>query len=364
MTAEIIDGRKIAHALKAEVSEEVADLRARGVRCGLATVLVGDDYSSRAYERRITRIAGELDVAHEQVDLPGTTTQDEVLDVVGRLNTDAAVSGILVLRPLPPQIDEVDVFRALAPEKDIESVHPENAGLLALGTPRFVPSTAASIFYLLGSWLDGVGEDRASFYHRSLIVVVGRSNNVGKPAISLAYERQASVMSVDEWASKEGRLGWHTRQADVLVVAAGVAGLIKAEHVRSGRSSSTSASTRSTIRRRARSAWSATWPSTRSAPAFGPSPPFPAVSGPSPMCGSYATRSLPHVPQRVVESDLPHPRPGKDRRERPNAVTSNPVLRVRGDALVPRPARHRLRGLQVPRGAPVQHRREPSVQGP
>jgi methylenetetrahydrofolate dehydrogenase (NADP+) / methenyltetrahydrofolate cyclohydrolase len=234
MTAEIIDGRKIAHSLKAEVGGEIADLRAHGLHCGLATVLVGEDYSSRAYERRIARIAGELGVPCEQVSLPAAAAQDEVLTVVKRLNADPAVSGILVLRPLPPQVCEVEVFQTLAPEKDIESVHPENAGLLSLGTPRFVPSTAASIFYLLDSWLDGVGEDRASFYHRSLIVVVGRSNNVGKPAISLAYERQASVMSVDEWASKEGRLGWHTRQADVLVVAAGVASLIRAEHVRSG----------------------------------------------------------------------------------------------------------------------------------
>jgi methylenetetrahydrofolate dehydrogenase (NADP+)/methenyltetrahydrofolate cyclohydrolase len=234
MTAEIIDGRKIAHSLKADVTDEVEDLWARGFRCGLATIVVGDDFSSRAYERRLGRIADELGVPCEQVDLPETAPQDEVLGAVQRLNEDPAVSGILVLRPLPRHISEVDVFRALAPEKDIESVHPENAGLLALGTPRFVPSTAASIFYLLDSWLDSIGEDRTAFYHRSLIVVVGRSNNVGKPAVSLAYDRQASVMSVDEWASKEGRLGWHARQADVLVVAAGVAGLIKAEHVRPG----------------------------------------------------------------------------------------------------------------------------------
>jgi methylenetetrahydrofolate dehydrogenase (NADP+)/methenyltetrahydrofolate cyclohydrolase len=234
MTAQIIDGRKIAHVLKAEVTAEADDLRAQGTSCGLATVVVGDNYSSRAYERRLGRIATELRVPHEQVDLTADITQDEVLETIRRLNEDPAVSGILVLRPLPSHISEIEVFRALAPEKDIESVHPENVGLLALGTPRFVPSTAASVFHLLDAWLDSVGEDRASFYHRSLIVVVGRSNNVGKPAISLAYDREAAVMSVDEWASKEGRLGWHTRQADVLVVAAGVAGLIRAEHVRAG----------------------------------------------------------------------------------------------------------------------------------
>jgi methylenetetrahydrofolate dehydrogenase (NADP+)/methenyltetrahydrofolate cyclohydrolase len=234
MTAQLIDGRKIAHVLKAEVAAEVGRLHGDGVQCGLATVLVGEHYSSRAYVRRIGRVATELGVAHEAIPLPGTATQDEVLATVDQLNRDPAVSGILILRPLPAHIAEAEVFRALAPAKDIESVHPENAGLLALGTPRFVPSTAASVFHLLDSWLEANGEDRARFYHRSLIVVVGRSSNVGKPAISLAHDRQAAVMSVDEWASREGRLGWHTRQADVLVVAAGVAGLIRAEHVRPG----------------------------------------------------------------------------------------------------------------------------------
>ena len=139
MTAQIIDGRKAARTLKAEVTAEVADLRAGGVPCGLATLMVGDDCSSRAYQRRLDHTSDELGVSYEQVNLPETATQDEVLAVVHRLNEDPTVSGILVLRPLPRHISEVEVFRVLAPEKDIESVHPESAGLLALGTPRFVP---------------------------------------------------------------------------------------------------------------------------------------------------------------------------------------------------------------------------------
>jgi methylenetetrahydrofolate dehydrogenase (NADP+) / methenyltetrahydrofolate cyclohydrolase len=234
VTAELIDGRKIADALKEAVAAEITTLRAGHRRCGLATVLVGDDYGSRAYARRVARVAAELDVHCESVELPGDASRGEALAAVERLNADPAVSGVLVLRPLPPHLSEVELFGALAPEKDIESVHPVNAGLLAQGIPRFVPSTAASVFHLLDSWLDEAGEDRARFYHRSLIVVVGRSNNVGKPAISLAHDRQAAVTSVDEWASTEGRLGRYTRQADVLVVAAGVAGLITEEHVRPG----------------------------------------------------------------------------------------------------------------------------------
>src|SRR5206468_120703 len=111
--------------------------------------------------------------------LPANASQSQLLGLIAELNAAPEVSGILVLRPLPDHIDEATVFQALAPLKDIEAVHPENAGLLALGAPRFVPSTAASVFHLLDNWLDSIGENRADFYHRSLILVVGRSNNVG-----------------------------------------------------------------------------------------------------------------------------------------------------------------------------------------
>lgn len=234
MTAQIIDGRRIAANLKITVASEAAALRPQGTACGLATVTVGDDYAARAYERRLARAAAQLGIFHRPVKLPADCTQGELLGVVELLNADPMVSGILILRPLPRQLSEPEVFCALAPLKDIEAVHPENAGLLALGTPRYVPSTAAAAFHVLDTWLDEVGEVRPDFYHRSTIVVVGRSNNVGKPAVSLATERQASVESVDEWASRLGHLGAHTRRADVLIVAAGVPGLIRAEHVREG----------------------------------------------------------------------------------------------------------------------------------
>lgn len=234
MTAQVIDGRACARQLEEQLVGEVAAARADGVGIGLATLAVGDEYSAGAYERRLRRLAGELGVPYLHRALPATATEAEVLAEVELLDADPAVSGILVLRPLPPGIDEARVFRAVDPLKDVECVHPENAGLLALGVPRFVPSTAAAVFHLLDTWLDSVGEDRADFYHRSNIVVVGRSNNVGKPAISLGYERQATVQSVDEWADRTTGIGRHTRWADVLVVAAGVPGLIRAEHVSEG----------------------------------------------------------------------------------------------------------------------------------
>ena len=234
LAAQAIDGAAIARDLKTEVAREAGRLAARGITAGIATILIGGDAASQAYERRIARTAMELSVACRQRRLPVDVSQGEVLAEVGRLNADPAVSGILVLRPVPAHLSEEEIFTALDPAKDIEAVHPENAGLLALGQPRYVPSTPAAVFHVLDTWLADAGEDPPAFYHRAQITVVGRSNNVGKPAVSLAYGRQAAVESVDEWASRNGRLGFHTRRADVLIVAAGVPGLIRAEHVREG----------------------------------------------------------------------------------------------------------------------------------
>jgi methylenetetrahydrofolate dehydrogenase (NADP+)/methenyltetrahydrofolate cyclohydrolase len=234
MTAQVIDGRKIADELKHDVACEADELRAAGLNCGLTTIRVGDEFSSVTYEARLVRIGHELGIDVQAICLPVDTTEPQLLEVVHRANVDPATSGVLVLRPLPSSISEARVFQNLSPVKDIEAVHPQNAGLLSLGVPRYIPSTAASVFHVLDKWLDQEGEDRADFYHRARIVVVGRSNNVGKPLVSLAFARQAAVESVDEWASYTDRLSSHTRRADVLICAAGVPGLIRAEHVRAG----------------------------------------------------------------------------------------------------------------------------------
>jgi methylenetetrahydrofolate dehydrogenase (NADP+)/methenyltetrahydrofolate cyclohydrolase len=173
-------------------------------------------------------------VDHRHVPIDADANAADVVDAITALNDDPTISAILVLRPLPDHIGEAEVFRAVAPTKDVEGVHPENLGLLALGQPRFVSPTAASAFHVLDEWIDQSGIARHEFYHDSLIVVVGRSNNVGKPAMLLALQRQAALESVDEWASRNGQLGWHTRRADVLIVAAGSPELIHGEHVREG----------------------------------------------------------------------------------------------------------------------------------
>lgn len=234
MTAQIIDGSQIARELKARLVLEISELNGGRPLPGLATVQVGQDYASSAYERRVRRLAGEVGCRYDAALLPAETSDADVLATVGRFNGDPRISGILLLRPLGADQDESAIFRTLDPAKDIEAVHPSNAGLLALGQPRFVPSTPASCFYLLDRYLDGLEGGKSAFYERSLIVYIGRSNNVGKPAMLLGLDRNATVISCDEHTSKAGRLAQLTQQADVLIVAAGVPGLIGKEHVRAG----------------------------------------------------------------------------------------------------------------------------------
>lgn len=234
MSAQTIDGRKVAAALTEELRREVKTLADQGVRPGLATVLAGDDYAARAYERRVRRLAEDLGVRYLACSLPADVVTADVLAAVGGLAADPRISGILVLRPLPAGVNEVEVYRVMDPDKDIEAVTPLNAGLLAQGRPRFIPSTPAACFHLLDGYLADTPPDPAQFYARSLIAVVGRSNNVGKPSVLLGLARGATVVSCDVNTSRAGRLAELSRQADVLIVAAGVPGLITAAHVRPG----------------------------------------------------------------------------------------------------------------------------------
>lgn len=234
MTAVRIDGEKLAHELRAKVTAEAEALTSQGIVPGLATVLVGDDYASQAYERRVARLAGELGCRYVSEQLPAETEEAEVLAIIGKLNADPRVSGILVLRPLPRHIDEGHVFRQLNPLKDIEAVHPENAGLLALGQPRFVPSTPASVFWMLDRYVEDSGRDLTSFYNGLDLVLVGRSNNVGKPALWLGLARNATVISAHKHTAQAGRLEDFARQADILVVAAGVPRFVHGAMIKPG----------------------------------------------------------------------------------------------------------------------------------
>jgi methylenetetrahydrofolate dehydrogenase (NADP+) / methenyltetrahydrofolate cyclohydrolase len=232
--AHVIDGEGFADELRERLQADMAELQRAGVRPGLATVLVGDDYAAQAYERRVRRLAEELGCHYVSETLDREIEQADALAVVGKLNADPRVSGILILRPLPEQIAEAEIYRTLDPLKDIEAVHPENAGLLALGEPRFTPSTPASVFYMLDRYVEESGRDPKTFYNGLDLVLVGRSNNVGKPALWLGLARGATVVSCHHFTSQAGRLEEHTRSADILVVAAGVPRLVGGDMVKDG----------------------------------------------------------------------------------------------------------------------------------
>jgi methylenetetrahydrofolate dehydrogenase (NADP+)/methenyltetrahydrofolate cyclohydrolase len=230
--ATVIDGRAYAAELRERVGGELA--RLPGGAAGIATILIGDDYAAAVYQRRIDTHAREVGMASRMVQMPADSTLGQVVGKIAELDVDAEVSGILVLRPLPAHLPEARIFRALPTLKDIEAQNPENAGLLALGMPRFVPSTAGAAFHMLDRYMLQSGRDPALAYDGINLVLVGRSNNVGKPAAILGLARNATVISAHKHTSDAGRLAEHTITADVLLVAAGVPGLITGDMIRQG----------------------------------------------------------------------------------------------------------------------------------
>jgi methylenetetrahydrofolate dehydrogenase (NADP+) / methenyltetrahydrofolate cyclohydrolase len=234
VSATVVDGARFADGLRVEVEREVAELAAAGIRPGLATILVGEDYAAQVYERRVRRLAEEMGCRYVSEQLSADVEEADALALVGKLNADPRVSGILILRPLPPQVSEGHLYRQLDPLKDVEAVHPENAGLLALGEPRYTPSTPASVFHLLDRYVEESGRDPATFYNGLDLVLVGRSNNVGKPALWLGLARGATVVSCHHFTAQAGRLEEHTSRADILVVAAGVPRVVTGAMVKDG----------------------------------------------------------------------------------------------------------------------------------
>ncbi len=214
MTARIIDGKAIAAEVKKEVAAEAAELSAEGMTVGLATVLVGDDPASKVYIRAKHKVCAEVGIAAWDHDLPASTPQEQLLDLLARLNEDPKVHGILVQLPLPGHIDEEIVLDAVSPAKDPDGFHPYNLGSLLAGRPTVVPATPAGIQQLLiRSNLETSGAE---------VVIVGRSNIVGKPLAALLVQKAPganATVTVCHTATKD--LVGHTRRADILVVAAG-----------------------------------------------------------------------------------------------------------------------------------------------
>jgi methylenetetrahydrofolate dehydrogenase (NADP+)/methenyltetrahydrofolate cyclohydrolase len=214
-----MDGRALAERVRAEVKAELAELG----ELGLATILVGDDSASQIYIRRKHEAANEVGIQSLDVRLPAETTQEELHDRIAALNADAAVDGILVQLPLPDHLDEAAAVDTVDPAKDVDGLHPLNAGRLYLGRPTLVPATPVGIMSLLAEYDIELKGARA--------VVVGRSNIVGKPVALLLLQQHATVTICH---SRTRDLPRETLDADVLVVAAGRPSLVTADMVKRG----------------------------------------------------------------------------------------------------------------------------------
>jgi methylenetetrahydrofolate dehydrogenase (NADP+)/methenyltetrahydrofolate cyclohydrolase len=228
MTAFLIDGKALATRLQAEIGAEVADLHhISGVRPGLAAVLVGENPASQVYVRNKRKACTKAGMESWLHELPAEATQDQLVRLIAQLNDDPRVHGILVQLPLPKQIDEAKIVLAIDPAKDVDGFHPNNYGLLAAGNPRFVPCTPLGIQQLLIR--NHVKVDGAH------VVIVGRSNLVGKPlALLLMLKGEGGNSTVTVCHSRSNQMVELTRQADILVVAIGQAHFLKADMVRPG----------------------------------------------------------------------------------------------------------------------------------
>jgi methylenetetrahydrofolate dehydrogenase (NADP+)/methenyltetrahydrofolate cyclohydrolase len=224
----ILDGKQLAQTLQQEIAQEVARIALQtGTPPGLAAVLVGDNPASQVYVRNKRKACEQVGMASWLHQLPGDTTQVQLLDLIARLNVDGKVHGILVQLPLPRQIDEHAIIQAVLPEKDVDGFGPENLGLLTAGKPRFLPCTPAGVQQLLV-------RNNIPVEGRH-VVIVGRSNIVGKPlALILMQKAPGANATVTVCHSRSDNLKELTRQADILVMAIGAPEFLKADMVRPG----------------------------------------------------------------------------------------------------------------------------------
>jgi len=227
VTARILDGRAISAQIRAEVAGRVRALADKGVTPGLAAVFVGDDQASRIYVGAKHKACADVGIRSEQVDLPAYVTEGELLATLRRLNRDPEIHGIIVQAPMPPHLRELEVQRTVAPDKDVDGLHPWNVGMMVRGEATFQPATPYGIVELL------LRNDIP--LESQEVVVVGYGDLVGVPlSIMMAQDSIRGNATVTITHIKTRDLGAHTRQADILVAAAGVPQLIGADMVKPG----------------------------------------------------------------------------------------------------------------------------------
>jgi len=228
MSAQIISGTEIAKQIREELKQEIAELKEKhNLVPGLATVLVGEDPASQVYVGSKVRTCEALGVYSEKYDRPADTSEEELLKLVDKLNKDPKIHGILVQLPLPKHINETRVLCAIDPKKDVDGFHPVNVGKLMIGEPDYLPCTPHGIWQLLIR--SGVKIEGAE------VVVVGRSNIVGKPIANiLLQKKEGANATVTVCHTRTKDMSFHTRRADILIVAAGKPKAITADMVKEG----------------------------------------------------------------------------------------------------------------------------------
>lgn len=221
--AKLIDGKAVAVSVRAQVAQEVLQLKAKGITPGLAVVIVGDDPASRTYVNNKKKACAEVGVYSEEYALPASTSQQELLDLVNQLNQKKDIHGILVQSPLPNGLNETAIVEAIQPNKDVDAFHPSNVGRIMIGNFHFLPCTPAGVIELLHSAnIDICGKN---------CVVIGRSNIVGKPMAMLLLHNNGTVTICH---SKTKNLTEICQSADILVAAIGKPKLVTADMVKPG----------------------------------------------------------------------------------------------------------------------------------
>lgn len=219
----LIDGKRLAARVRERVAHQVSELEARGLAAALAVVLVGDDQASATYVRSKLKDCEQCGIASRDYKLPASTSQAELVDLVNTLNADPAVTGVLVQMPLPDHLDAEQVIAAISPEKDVDGFHPESLGRLVRGLPGLRPCTPAGIMAMLDEYQVDLAGKHA--------VIVGRSSIVGKPMAFMLLERDATISVAH---SRTRDVAEICKTADVLVVACGIARLVRGEWVKPG----------------------------------------------------------------------------------------------------------------------------------
>jgi methylenetetrahydrofolate dehydrogenase (NADP+)/methenyltetrahydrofolate cyclohydrolase len=227
MMASIIDGKAIAATIRGELAVEIRRMKEKGIIPGLGVILVGDDPASRSYVTAKETACHEIGIFSDDNRLPATTSQDSLITLVKKMNADPRINGILVQLPLPKHLDESEVLLTIDPDKDVDGFHPMNVGRMVVGEEAFLPCTPHGVVQMLAR--SGVPIEGAH------VVIVGRSNIVGKPLANMLMAKGKSAnATVTVCHTRTKDIGYFTRQADIVIAAAGRPNTVTADMIKEG----------------------------------------------------------------------------------------------------------------------------------